>query len=184
MAVQFRSLNQLEAGVDHVLKAPRNGGKLKMIVRRPAEDQREVIPSGMLDEKTGLIGDNWLERGCGLTEDGSAHPDMQLNIMSSRAIALIAGDEEYWPLAGDQLYIDMDLSEVNMPAGTQLSIGSCVIEVTAEPHTGCKKFAQRYGEEALKFVNSPLGKQLHLRGINAKVIQSGLITVGDEILKQ
>ena len=108
---------------------------------------------------------------------------MQLNIMNSRVIALLAQDQERWQLAGDQLFIDMDLSDKNLPAGTRLTLGTAVIEITAKPHTGCKKFAARFGQDAIRFVNSPLGKELHLRGVNAKVIQSGTIQVGDAVKK-
>ena len=110
---------------------------------------------------------------------GEPHPDMQLNIMNARVIALVAGSRDRWALAGDQLYIDLDLSADNLPAGTRLSIGSAIVEVTAVPHTGCGKFAARFGVDAVKFVNSPVGRQLNLRGINAKVIQPGTIRVGD-----
>jgi MOSC domain-containing protein YiiM len=104
---------------------------------------------------------------------------MQLNIINSRVAALVAQDKERWQLAGDQLYLDMDLSEANLPAGTRLSLGSAVIEVTPPPHLGCQKFVARFGREAMKFVNSPIGKELHLRGVNARVIQGGIIRVGD-----
>jgi MOSC domain-containing protein YiiM len=115
--------------------------------------------------------------------DGSAHPDMQLNVMNSRAIALIAQDKSRWPLAGDQLFVDLDLSAENLPAGTMLALGSAVIEVTNQPHTGCQKFVTRFGVDALKFVNSPERRALRLRGINAKVVRPGTIRVGDRIAK-
>ncbi|MFK7908288.1 MAG: MOSC domain-containing protein, partial [Chitinophagales bacterium] len=128
-------------------------------------------------------GDNWSRRPSSRTPDKSPHPDMQLNIMHARAIALLAQTEDRWQLAGDQLLVDMELSDENLPAGTQLSIGSAIIEVTTQPHNGCKKFAQRFGVDAVKFVNSPIGKELHLRGINAKVIQGGTIRKGDVVRK-
>jgi MOSC domain-containing protein YiiM len=104
---------------------------------------------------------------------------MQLNIMNARVIALMAGDKTRWPLAGDQLYIDMDLSAGNLPAGTRLAIGSAIIEVTPPPHTGCNKFVARFGFDAMKFENSAVGRELHLRGINAKIIQAGAVRIGD-----
>jgi MOSC domain-containing protein YiiM len=131
----------------------------------------------------GLVGDNWRRRGSSRTADGSAHPDMQLNIMNARMIALVAQEKARWPLAGDQLFIDMDLSADNVPPGTHLALGSAVIAVTAQPHTGCKKFAARFGLEALQFVSTPLGKQLNLRGINARVVHPGVIRVGDVVKK-
>jgi MOSC domain-containing protein YiiM len=104
---------------------------------------------------------------------------MQLNIMNSRVIALVAQDRGRWQLAGDQLFVDMDLSTDNVPPGTRLMLGSAIIEVTAQPHTGCNKFVTRFGLDAGKFVNSPVGRQLHLRGVNARVVQRGTIRIGD-----
>ncbi len=170
---------ELTAGLDEIRKSPADSGVLKLIVRRPATDQREVLDEGVLDPSQGLVGDNWLARGSRSTADGSAHPEMQINIMNARVIALVAQDPQRWALAGDQLYLDMDLSPENLPPGTRLSIGSAVIEVTAPPHTGCKKFVARFGRDAMLFVNSGIGKQLNLRGINAKVIQAGTIRTND-----
>jgi MOSC domain len=152
-------------------------------VRRPRVNEREVLEEGELHTTEGLVGDSWKKRRSSRTPDGKAHPEMQLNIMNSRVIALVAQHKERWPLAGDQLFIDMDLSDENLPAGTRLALGSAVIEVTPQPHTGCKKFVSRFGLDAMKFVNSTLGKQLHLRGINARVIQPGTIRVGCLIKK-
>jgi hypothetical protein len=177
--VEHLSMEALEAGLDEIRRSPKTKGVLALIVRRPQVNVREVLAMGELDVLEGLVGDNWRARGCPLTADGSSHPDMQLNIMNSRVIALVAQDKERWQLAGDQLFIDLDLSAENLPPGTQLALGSAVIEVTAQPHNGCKKFVERFGLDAMKFVNSPLGKELHLRGINAKVVQSGTIQVGD-----
>lgn len=174
---------ELEAGLDEIRQSPKDNGILKLIVRRPKENEREVLETGELNITIGLVGDTWNIRKSSRTEDGSAHPDMQLNIMNSRAAALVAQDENRWKLAGDQLYVDIDLSDENLPAGAQIEIGSAIIEVTAQPHTGCKKFVERFGLDAMKFVNSPVGKQLHLRGINAKVIKSGTIRQGDSVKK-
>ena len=174
---------ELEAGLDEIRAAPKDVGVVQLIVCRPAVGGREVREEGLLDLVHGLVGDNWAVRGSSRTADGSAHPDMQLNIMGSRAIALIARAKARWPLAGDQLFIDMDLSEDNMPPGTWLAMGSAIVEITAIPHTGCEKFHRRFGLEATKFVNSALGKALHLRGLNAKVVQSGSVRIGDTIRK-
>lgn len=174
---------ELEAGLDEIRQAPKHEGVLELIVRRPRIDAREVLETGALDVVEGLVGDSWLTRGSSRTEDGSAHPDMQLNIMNARVIALIAQDKARWQLAGDQLFIDFDLSADNLPPGTRLTIGEAVIEVTPEPHTGCQKFVNRFGGDAMKFVNSAIGRELHLRGINAKVVQSGAIGVGDIVKK-
>jgi MOSC domain len=173
----------LEAGLDYIRQSPRDQGVLELIVRRPKENEREVLEEGQLDLKEGLVGDNWRTRGSSRTSNGLGHPDMQLNLMNARATALVAKNKDRWPLAGDQLYVDFDLSDENLKAGDKLSIGSAIIEVTEIPHNGCKKFVERFGLEAMKFVNSPLGKQLHLRGINAKIIQPGTIKTGDVISK-
>lgn len=170
---------ELEAGLDEIRRSPQDDGLLHLIVRRPRVDEREVLAEGELHPAAGLVGDGWKERGSSRTADGSAHPEMQLNLMNARVIALIAQGRERWPLAGDQLYLDLDLSGANLPAGSQLAVGQAVIEVTAQPHTGCKKFVARFGLEAMQFVNSKVGRELNLRGINARVIQPGIIRVGD-----
>jgi MOSC domain-containing protein YiiM len=168
---------QLAAGQDHVMRAPKDGGELKLIVRRPAANERETLPTGELDVETGLVGDNWKNRSSDRSEDGRAHPDMQLTIMSERVIELIAQQPDRWQLAGDQLFVDMDLSEENLPAWTRLAIGSAVIQVTDQPHTGCAKFVERFGPAALRWVN--MQKGMNLRGINTRVVQSGTISAGD-----
>jgi hypothetical protein len=172
------TMAELEAGLDEIRRSPGDQGVLEMIVCRPRVDAREVLAEGALHPLEGLVGDSWRTRGSSRTADGSAHPEMQLNVMNSRVIALVAQSRDRWPLAGDQLYLDMDLSEENLPPGTRLALGTAVIEVTAQPHTGCKKFVARFGLEAMKFVNSGVGRQLCLRGINAKVVEPGVIRVG------
>lgn len=174
---------ELELGLAGIRKSPSDAGTLEMIVRRPEEDGREELDEGELSLELGLVGDNWKTRGSSRTTDGFGHPDMQLNIMNSRAIALIAGSRDRWKLAGDQLYVDLDLSEENLPPGSRLKIGEAVIEITSIPHNGCRKFADRFGVEAVKFVNSPEGKALHLRGLNAKVVVPGFIRRGDRVRK-
>jgi hypothetical protein len=169
----------LEAGLEHIRRAPKDHGVLELIVRRPRVGERETLDEGELSLREGLVGDTWRTRGSTRTSDGSSHPDMQLNIMNSRVVSLAAQARDRWALAGDQLYLDMDLSADNLPPGTRLALGSAVLEVTAQPHTGCQKFVARFGLEAMQWVNSPLGRQLHLRGINAKVVQAGVIRVGD-----
>ncbi len=172
-------MQELEAGLDEIRRSPKDKGVLQFLVRRPEADKREVLETGELSTELGLVGDNWKTRGSSRTNDGFGHPEMQLTIMNARAIALLANDKERWKLAGDQLFIDIELSDENLPAGTRLKIGTAIIEVTPIPHNGCKKFTERFGIDAVKFVNSPIGKKLHLRGINSKVIQSGTISVGD-----
>ena len=173
----------LAAGLASILESPKDEGVLNLIVRRPAIDAREVLQLGHLDLVSGLVGDTWRTRGSSRTDDGTSHPDMQLNLMNSRVISLLAGPMERWPLAGDQLYVDFDLSGANLPAWTHLAIGTAVIAVTDQPHTGCKKFGARFGLDAMAFISSPEGRSWNLRGINARVIRPGVIRVGDIMRK-
>jgi hypothetical protein len=177
--VRHLTMEELEAGLDDIRRSPKNEGALELIVRRPSLGERESLTEGELDVAQGLVGDTWSTRGSRRSKDGLAHPEMQINVMNSRVIALVAQERERWHLAGDQLFVDLDLSGENLPPGTRLAVGSAVIEVTPEPHTGCEKFVSRFGVDAMKFVNSPLGRQLNLRGINAKVVQPGVIRVCD-----
>jgi hypothetical protein len=181
--VKHLTTEELEAALDHLRQTPKDEGLLELIVCRPAVDQRAVLDEAELDVSAGLVGDNWIVRGSSKTPDGSAHPEMQINIMNSRVTALVAQAKERWPLAGDQLYIDMDLSKENLPAGSRIAVGSAILEVSPLPHTGCRKFVSRFGVEAMQFVNSETGKALCLRGINAKVIQSGKVKVGQTAKK-
>jgi len=176
--INHLTMEQLEAGLDHIRQSPKDEGQVQLIVRRPLVDVREVLEEAELSTTDGLIGDSWNQRSSSKTVDGSPHPEMQVNIMNARAVALVAQEKDRWQLAGDQLFIDMDLGKANLPAGARISIGSAVLEVTAPPHTGCQKFVARFGREAMLFVNSQVGKELCLRGINAKVVQSGVIRVG------
>jgi hypothetical protein len=177
------SLLELEDGLAHVHESPKEHGFVQLIVRRPAVDQREVIDEGVLDVTDGLAGDSWSSRRSKQTPDGSPHPEMQINIMNARVANLVARHRARWPLAGDQLFVDLDLSADNLPPGTRLAAGTAVLEVSAEPHTGCDKFVARFGLDAVKFVNSAKGRRLNLRGINARVIQSGVVRTGDVIAK-
>jgi len=177
------SKTELEAGFDSIHQSPKDAGELKMIVRRPAVDEREVVAQAELSTEVGLVGDSWQARPSRHMEHRAPNPEAQITLMNSRVIALLAQGEERWSLAGDQLYVDMDLSIENLPAGTQLALGSAVIEISAQPHTGCAKFSARFGVEAHKFVNSKEGSPLRLRGVNAKVVQSGEIRVGDVVRK-
>jgi hypothetical protein len=172
MSETHLSTEQLEQGVEHILASPKDNAELKLIVRRPDVGERETPQQARLDVEVGLVGDSWSTRA-------KVVPDMQLNIMNSRVVDCVAGSEDRWPLAGDQLFVDMDLSGENLPPGTQITLGDAIVEITELPHTGCKKFAARFGVDAVVFVNSGRGKTLNLRGICAKVVKSGDISVGD-----
>jgi MOSC domain-containing protein YiiM len=174
---------ELEAGIDEIRSAPIDNGVVELLVSRPAVGERTVLDEGTLDLTDGLVGDTWRTRGSSSTHDGRAHPDRQLTLMNARAVALFARTKERWPLAGDQIYVDFDLSGENLPAGTRVALGTAVVEVTAEPHTGCAKFSKRFGVDALRFVNSPVGRELNLRGINARVVEAGTVRPGDAVRK-
>jgi hypothetical protein len=181
--VKHLTMTELEAGLDDIARSPKDGGVVEMIVRRPQVGEREIIEEGQLDLTEGLVGDSWKRRASKRTADGKPHPEMQLNLMNSRVVALVSQDKTRWHLAGDQLFVDLDLSDANLPPGTRLAIGSAVIEVTAEPHTGCSKFVERFGIDAMTFVNSRERRDLRLRGINARVVSPGVLRVGDTVSK-
>jgi MOSC domain-containing protein YiiM len=172
--VPHAELSALDEGLSAVRGSPSDDGTVELIVCRPAEGRRRVLAEATLDEEQGLVGDGWHARG-------TPHPDRQLTLMNARAAALVAGSREHWPLAGDQLYVDLDLGEANLPPGTRLGVGAAVIEVTAEPHRGCGKFSRRFGVDAMRWVNSAVGRELNLRGINARVVRGGTVRTGDPI---
>jgi len=174
--VEHRTEAELVAALEEIRRSPTAQGSVDLIVRRPAENEREVLDEGMLDLDEGLLGDMWHRRG-------TPNPDAQLTLMNARAAEVIAGGRERRQLAGDQLYVDLDLSIENLPAGTRLSVGGAVVEVTAVPHTGCAKFSARFGTDALRFVNKSPGRELRLRGVNARVVTAGAVRVGDTITK-
>jgi MOSC domain-containing protein YiiM len=173
---------ELNAGIDAIRRSPSDDGRIELIVCRPQVESRKVVVEAHLDEREGLVGDSWRQRGSG-AGDGSPHPDTQITIMNARSIAVIADDRARWPLAGDQFYVDLDLSVANLPPGTRLEAGSALLEVTAIPHRGCGKFSRRFGVDALKLVNSSVGRELNLRGINARVVRGGTVRTGDTIRK-
>ena len=172
----------LEASLDHLRAAPTDTGSLEMIVRRPAQGERDIVADGVLDEADGLIGDNWLCRATSRAIAEGRHLDAMITVMSHRMVGLLAESPEAQALAGDQLYVDLDISHDNLPAGTRIAIGDdAVLEVTAKPHAGCKKFLSRFGEDAVAFVNSELGSRMRLRGLNARVVRGGAIGRGDVV---
>jgi hypothetical protein len=203
-SVRHRTTAELEARLDHLRAAPRDFGTLELVVRRPSARTREVVDVGELHLAEGLLGDSWSRRPSRKTPDRSPHPDMQLNVMSHRVIRLIAGDDpQHQALAGDQLFLDLDLSVEALPTGSRLAIGhddhddhgrhrdgdrepgaarpGAVIEVMPTPHTGCAKFVERYGADAMRFVNGKVGRALRLRGLCARVVVPGQVRAGDPV---
>jgi hypothetical protein len=173
----------LDAQLDVIRRSPSDDGVLDLIVRRPAVGEREVLDVATIDDIDGLIGDTWKERGSRHTADGSPDPGRKITLMNARAALVVAGSPERRALAGDQLYVDLDLSQANLPAGSRLEVGSVVLEISPEPHNGCAKFSRQFGIDATRFVNSPLGKQLRLRGVNAAVVVGGEVRVGARVRK-
>jgi hypothetical protein len=182
-AISHRSTAELEAGLTDVRQAPADVGTVELIVRRPATGEREVLDEGVLDLAEGLVGDNWRQRGSRHAPDGAADAERQLNVINARLSRLVAVDPARRPLAGDQLHLDLDLSIANLPPGARLALGSAVIEVTEPPHLGCDKFVARFGREAMRFVNSRLGRDLRLRGMCARVVVAGTVRPGDAVTK-
>jgi MOSC domain-containing protein YiiM len=181
--IQHPSYAELEEGLTHIRQAPDDDGVVEMIVSRPGTDERVVLAEGTLDA-WGLVGDRWGARGRQRDGEGGAkRPDTQITLMNARVIELLAGSKDRWPAAGDQLFVDFDLSLENLSAGTLLTAGSAVLEISEVPHTGCEKFAARFGADALAFVNSAIGRSLRLRGVYASVHQAGVVQVGDVISK-
>ncbi|HEV2360649.1 MAG TPA: MOSC domain-containing protein [Acidimicrobiales bacterium] len=173
----------LEAGLDEVKSAPTNVGRVELLVRRPQIDHRESVDSADVSSAEGMVGDNWKVKGSSSSPDGKSVPAKQLTVMNNRLARLVAGGDDRRYLAGDQIYVDLDISKENLPAGTRLAIGTAVVEVSEEPHLGCKKFEARFGKAAMRFVNSPVGRELRLRGLNARVVVDGTVQVGDEVRK-
>lgn len=187
----FRSVNterhltetELAACLPAARTAPADAGTVVAIVVRPDRERRELPDAGQLTPESGLVGDRWAGHNTRRLPDGRPNPDTQLTLMNTRFLGPVAGGRERWPLAGDNLLVDFDLSESNLPIGQRLKIGDAVLQISAEPHLGCAKFSKRFGVDALKFVNSPEGRQLRLRGVNAQVLQAGQVRIGDRIEK-
>lgn len=174
---------ELQTALDHIRRSPGDAGVVALVVRRPTVGEREVLEVGLLSVDEGLVGDSWSTRGSPHTADGSPHPDMQLNVINARAAAAVSPDPDRRALAGDQLHLDLDLSTANLPPGTRLAVGEAVIEITDRPHRGCAKFRRRFGAAAMRFVNSEVGRELNLRGVNAKVVVAGTVRPGDRVAK-
>ena len=181
--MEHLSRERLEAGLGHIRESPQDRGHLVLVVRRPQIGQRDLLEEAVLDQVTGLEGDNWRTRGSSSTPDGSAHPDKQVTVINARLAELVAGGTERMALAGDQLYVDLDLSIDNLPAGSLLAVGEAVLRVSEAPHTGCAKFVERFGTEAMRFVNSRAGRRLRLRGMNTRIVVPGTVRLGDLAVK-
>jgi MOSC domain-containing protein YiiM len=176
-----RTTEELEDALDLFRSAPADHGRVALVVARPAVGERLLLDEGRLSLEHGLVGDNWGDRTSSRGEPPD--PDRQLNVINARLSGFVAVDPDRRALAGDQLHLDLDLSHENLPAGTRLALGSAVIEVTEPPHTGCNKFVDRFGRDAMRFVNSPTGRELRLRGLNARVVVAGTVSPGDEVRK-
>lgn len=183
LAVKQLTLEEIEAEIAAIGASPQDNGTVELIVRRPERLQREILESAEFDLVEGLIGDNWRTRGSSSMPDGSANPGAQVAIMNSRTIQVLAQDLDRRALAGDQLFVDLDLSVENLPPGQRLAIGTVILEISDVPHNGCGKFTERFGSGATRFVNSREGRANRRRGVNAKVVQAGTIKTGDLIKK-
>jgi hypothetical protein len=177
--MEHLSRERLVAGLDQIRSSPQAGGRLVLLVRRPEVGERDMPAEAVLDEVNGLDGDSWLARGSASMPDGSADPLRQVTVMNARVAELVAGGTDRMPLAGDQLYIDLDISHDSLPAGSLLTVGRAVLQVSEAPHLGCAKFLERFGTEAMRFVNSRTGRQLRLRGMNTQVVVPGTVRLGD-----
>ena len=177
-------ITELEVGLAQLLEAPQDRGNLELIVIRPTKEQRQILDEAWLSPEAGVQGDNWA-KGCWKSlPDGRPDPDVQVTIMSARLARLVMGeDKSHWALAGDQLIADLDLSEGNLPVGQRLVLGDAVLEITSVPHRGCAKYRARFGDEALRFINTDEGRRMNLRGIYAKILQAGRVRVGDVLKK-
>ena len=169
-------IEELQRGLPHVLRSPSEVGRVEMVVRRPVEGEREVLSEARIEPGRGVVGDRWSAKP-------TRSPEAEVTLMNARCIALLAGEVDRWPLAGDQLYVDLDLSVEHLPAGSRLQVGEAVLEVSEKPHRGCAKFSARFGLEALRFVNSEEGRAARLRGMNALVVRGGAVRPGDPIAK-
>jgi hypothetical protein len=175
-----RTTEELEARLDEILAAPKDAGPIEMIARRPAENQREIVESAELTTDAGLVGDSWINR---VDENGDPYFPAQLTLMNARVADAVAVTRDRWSLAGDQIYVDIDISKENLPPGSRIRVGTAVVEISDVPHTGCDKFAGRFGKEALRFANVGVGRDNRFRGVNAFVVESGSVNVGDKITK-
>jgi MOSC domain-containing protein YiiM len=181
--IEHRPIATLEAGLENIKKSPADNGILYMIVVRTQKRERAVPWYCNVSPELGVEGDHWSKGSWKSLPDGSPDPSVQITLMNSRCLDLVATEKERWPLAGDNFIVDMDLSTENLKPGQKLSLGSAIFEITDIPHTGCMQFRERFGVDALKFVSTKAAKELRLRGIYARVLKAGSISVGDRLKK-
>lgn len=177
------SKEQIEARLDWIKASPADKGTLAGLCIRPELNQRRELESCLLSPEGGVEGDFWVRQCWKKLEDGSSDPIVQVAIMNARAVDVVAGSRDRWKLAGDQLFVDFDLSEDRIAPGDRLQIGEAVVEIAPIPHTGCDLFRDRYGMDAVKFINSKLGKSLRLRGVFAQIVRGGMVRLGDPVQK-
>ena len=177
------TLAELQTQLPAILDSPKDEGVLRGIVIRPGPGERRDADSCEISLAGGVHGDHWAKGCWKSTAAGLPHPDVQICIMNARCIAVIAQERENWLPAGDNFFTDMDLTPDNMPPGQRLAVGSAIIEITDTAHNGCASFIARYGRDACLFVNTGEGKRLRLRGIYARVVQDGRVSIGDRVSK-
>jgi MOSC domain-containing protein YiiM len=167
------SLDALEDGLAALPPPPRDRGRVTLIVRRRADGVRETPARVELTRERGVPGDRWQR----LQPDA---PQMQLAVMQQDLAELIANGQPL-SLFGDNLFVDLDLSAANLPFGSQIRVGSAIVEMTPEPHDGCHKFAGRFGNDALRFVATKATRAENRRGVYWTTIEAGEVAVGDEL---
>jgi len=173
-----RTLADLEPHLEQLRAAPADEGQVVMVVCRPSTGRRRLLAEGRIDPELGLVGDDWSTRPT-RAPGGRPDPDKQVTVMNARMVALLDESPHRQALAGDQLYVDLDLSVDNLPPGARIAVGEAVLEVTDKAHLGCAKFVRYFGEEAMRFVNGRIGRRLRLRGLNARVVTPGTVRPGD-----
>ena len=167
------SLAELERQFTNLPLLPRDSGRLALIVCRRAPGVHEALDHVHLKVEEGVPGDEWNRRT-------PRNPDAQLTAMR-RDIAELLGCGQPLTTSGENLIVELEISAANLPVGTRLSVGEAVVEVTPKPHNGCQKFARRFGEDALRFVQASATRHHNLRGIYWKVIVAGEARRGAQV---
>jgi hypothetical protein len=169
-STKHRSLVEIIAGFEALPPPPKDRGRLSLIVRRYPDGHREILSSTRLTPEEGVPGDGWNRRP-------PRKIDAQLAVIRIDIAELLAGEQSV-TLVGDQLFVDLNISSENLPTGTRLRVGNAEVEMTPEPHNGCLKFKDRFGQEALDFVNAKATRDQNRRGVYWKVVKAGEITDG------